>query len=177
MEKELEIEICNDILSFGIEPTQRILHLGCGDKQTNFLDTMQHIHPGFFYLGVDVDVDVINRMEEKYSDIPIYSFNNTTIQNFLDFTMHNREGSLEFEHTLITGIFDKPTYKEKQYIFISTVVRKCLLFSNSIIFTVDDYNYRDYNYNVLYVINGLISSFNNVQMKKKLNKYIFCVTH
>ena len=177
MENKLDFELCKDILSFGIKPTERILHLGCGDKQTNFLHNIQNINPAIFYLGVDVDIDVINRMKESYKDFPIYSFDDSTIQNFLDFTMSRYEYSLEFEHTIITGIFDKPTYKEKQYIFISTVIRKCLLFSNSIIFTLDEYNYRDYNYNVLYVLNGLISSFNNVQMKKKFNKYIFCVTH
>lgn len=177
MENGLDFELCRDILSFGIRPTERVLHLGCGDKQTNLLDNLQTLNPALFYLGIDIDFDVIDKLKEKYSDIPTYSFDNTTIQNFLDFTMHGREGNLEFEHTIITGIFDKPVYKEKQYIFISMVVKRCLQFCNQVIFTVDDYNYRDYNYSVLYVINNLISSFDNVKMIKKFNKYIFCITH
>jgi hypothetical protein len=177
MENRLDFELCKDIVSFGIRPTERVLHLGCGDKQTNFLDNLQILNPAVFYLGIDIDFDVIENMRKKYSEFPTYSFDNTTIQNFLDFTMHGREDIPEFENTVITGIFDKPLYKEKQYIFISMVVKRCLQFSNQVIFTVDDYNYRDYNYSVLYVINNLISSFDNVKMIKKLNKYIFCITY
>jgi hypothetical protein len=173
---ETDLNLCKDIISFGIRPTERVLHFGCGDKQTNFLKNIQGIMSGIFYLGVDVDIDLIDEMTELYKEFPIYAFNNTTLQNFLDYDIENHNNPY-FENILITGIFDKPTYKEKQYIFISTVVKKCLLFSDKVIFTVDDYNYRDYNYSVLYVINNLISSFDNVQMKKKFNKYIFCVTN
>jgi len=173
---ETELDLSKEILSFGIKPTERVLHFGCGDKQTNFLKNIQHIMPGIFYLGVDVNIDLIDKMNETYKDYPIYAFNNTTLQNFLDYDVENYNNPY-FEHILITGIFDKPTYKEKQYIFISMVLKKCLMIADSVIFTVDDYNYRDYNYSVLYVINNLISSFDNVQMKKKFNKYIFCVTN
>jgi hypothetical protein len=174
---ETDLDLCKDILAFGIKPTERLLHFGCGDKQTNFLNNVIKLNPQIFYLGVDVNIDTIDSLNEKYKDNPEYAFQHDTMQNFLDYTMFGREGSLEFENILISGIFDKPAYKEKQHIFISTVVKRCLQFTNSVIFTVDDYNYREYNYTVLYVINNLISSFNNIQMKKKFNKYIFCVTN
>lgn len=177
MENEIKMKRFRDILSFGIKPKQRILHLGCGDKETNFIENMHNINPNIFYLGVDVDIDIIEGMKQKYADIPTYSFENITLQDFLDYTMYGLEGSLQFEHTIITGIFDKPVYKENQHIFISTVVQRCLQFSDSIIFTIDENNYRDYNYSVLYVINNLISTFDNVQMKKKSNQYIFCITY
>ena len=58
MENKLDFELCKDILSFGIKPTERILHLGCGDKQTNFLHNIQNINPAIVYVGVDVDMYV-----------------------------------------------------------------------------------------------------------------------
>lgn len=175
MENRLDIELCKDIFSFGIKPTERVLHLGCGDKQTNLLDNIQTINPAIFYLGVDIDPNVIENFKEKYKDFPTYAFENTTIQNFLDFNMRGREGNLEFDNTVITGIFDKPIYKEQQHIFISTVVRHCLQYCNSVIFTINENNFKDYNYSILYVINNLISSFDNFEIKKKKNQYIFCV--
>lgn len=177
MENNLDFEICNDIFSFGIKPTERVLHLGCGDKQTNLLDNIQKINPAIFYLGVDIDPNVIEKMSEKYKDNPTYAFENTTIQNFLDFNMHGMEGSLEFDHTIITGIFDKPVYKENHHIFISTVVKHCLKYCNSILFTINQNNFKSYSYSVLYVINNLISTFDNIQMKKKSNQYIFCINY
>ena len=70
MENGLDFELCRDILSFGIRPTERVLHLGCGDKQTNLLDNLQTLNPALFYLGIDIDFDVIDKLKEKYSDIP-----------------------------------------------------------------------------------------------------------
>ena len=46
-------EMCKDILSFGIESKEKILHLGCGDKQTNLLFNMdkdQLIHRYNIYI-------------------------------------------------------------------------------------------------------------------------------
>lgn len=175
MGNELEIEICNDMLSFGIKSNDKILHLGCGDKQTNLLFNMDKLLSDFYYLGVDADIDVIDSMEDTFKHHQNYSFTNITIQNFLDYIMskHNEE---VFDNTIITGIFDKPIYKEKQFIFISMVARKCLSFSKKVIFSLNGDNYNDYTYNILYVLNNLISSFDSVQMKKKNNNYIFCIT-
>lgn len=173
---ENQIEICKDILSFGIKPTERIIHFGCGDEQTNLLDNMQTLMPNIFYLGVDVNEKIITKYTEKYKHIPYYAFKNNNMQSFIDDMIDNYGNQLQFETTIITGIFDKPLYKEKQYIFISTTIDNCLSFSNSVIFTIDENYYRQYNYNILYVVNNLISTFTNVEMKKKQNKYIFYVT-
>jgi hypothetical protein len=171
-----DIDLFNDILSFGVKTKERVLHFGCGDKQINFIDNIHKKDLSIYYLGIDADIDLIDNFEKKYSNEKNYVFENTTIQNFLDYNMSNYDGNFGFENIVITGIFDKPMYKEKQYIFISTVVKRCSLFSNKIIFTVDSGNYKNYEYNILYSINNLITSFENIEMKKRLNKYIFCVT-
>ena len=176
MENKLEIEMCKDILSFGIESKEKILHLGCGDKQTNLLFNMDKLINDFYYLGVDVDIDVIDSLEQSFKNNENYTFTNITVQNFLDYIMSKHQ-EIVFSNTIITGIFDKPTYKEKQFIFISMVVKKCLLFSNKVIFSINGNNYNDYTYNILYVLNNLISTFDKVQMIKKSNLYIFCITN
>jgi hypothetical protein len=170
-----DLELTNYILSFGIKPTERIIHFGCGDKQTNFLSNLQTIIPNIFYLGIDANEELIEDFREKYQDKPYYAFRDVSMQEFIDNVMYNYGDETQFETSIITGIFDKPLYKEKQYIFISTIIDKCLLFSNNVIFTIDEDNYKQYNYNVLYVINNLISTFVNVEIKKRFNKYIFYV--
>lgn len=174
---ENTINLFDEILNIGFNNTDRILHLGCGDQEINFLDNISKIKKEIYYLGVDADIDKIDEFYEKYSSVPHYNFENSTLQDFLDYTMFHQYGIQTFDKTIITGIFDKPTYKEKQYIFISTVIRRCLSFSKKVIFTMDENNYEDYKYSILYAINDLISSNEKVDIKKKFNKYIFCITN
>ena len=73
--------------------------------------------------------------------------------------------------------FLKINTKEKQFVFISMIIERCLSFSNKVIVIINDENYYNYNYNILYVINNLLSSFNSVNFKKlDKNNYVFCVT-
>ena len=170
------INLSDEILSMGFNTEDRVLHFGVCDNNLNFIETVEQNNIGLYYLGIDVK-DEIYDLSEKYKDIPPYAFRKTSMQDFIDDVMFKYEGNNTFETTIITGVFDKPIYKEKQFIFISTIIERCLKFSNKVIFIINDKDYYNYNYNILYVINNLLSSFNGVIIKKlDRNNYIFCVT-
>jgi len=157
----------------GLKRGDRIIHFGACDNGLNILPALEKNNKSdIFYLGIDPS-EKIKNLEETYTDRETYAFKNTSMQEFLDDTYHI------FEYTLITGIFDKPIYEEKQYIFISTVIQKCFEFAYNIIFTIDVEKYRkDYNFSILYVINNLINEYDLVNIKKvSSTKYIFSITH
>jgi len=163
--------IVDEILNIGYNTGDKILHFGACDKNQNFLENIVKNNMKIFYLGIDISDDIVD-LVEKYQEYPTYAFQKTTMQDFIDDKYH------AFHYCLITGIFDKPTYEDKQYIFISTVVHKCLEFSKNVIFTMDAEKYsKNYNFSILYVINNLINSYSKVTIKKIDNsKYIFCIT-
>lgn len=170
------INLAEEILLMGFNTEDRVLHFGVCDNNLNFIETAEKNNIGLYYLGIDVKNDV-DELSEKYKDIPPYAFRKISMQKFIDDVMIKYEGNIEFETTIITGVFDKPIYKEKQFIFISTIIERCLRFSNKVIFIINDKDYYNYNYNILYVINNLLSSFNGVNFKKlDKNNYVFCVT-
>lgn len=164
-------DIPNEILKTNYKPGIKILHFGACDKTQNFLEEVEKNKMQIFYLGVDISDDIVD-LVEKYVEYPTYAFQKKTMQDFIDNEYH------AFDYCLITGIFDKPKYEDKQYIFISTVIHKCLEFSTNVIFTMDSEKYKkEYNFSILYVINNLINSYSKVSVKKiDDSKYIFCIT-
>ena len=170
------INLSEEILSMGFNTEDRVLHFGVCDNDLNFIETVEQHNIGLYYLGIDVK-DEIYDLSEKYKDVPPYAFRKISMQEFMDDVMFKYEGNTAFETTIITGVFDKPIHKEKQFVFISMIIERCLSFSNKVIVIINDENYYNYNYNILYVINNLLSSFNSVNFKKlDKNNYVFCVT-
>ena len=170
------IHLSEEILSMGFNTEDRVLHFGVCDNDLNFIETVEQNNIGLYYLGIDVK-DEIYDLSEKYKDVPPYAFRKTSMQDFIDDVMFKYEGNNTFETTIITGVFDKPTYKEKQFIFISTIIERCLKFSIKVIFIINNIDYVKYNYSILYVINNFLSNYDNVNIKKlDKNNYVFCVT-
>jgi len=163
--------LIKELKSFGLQNDDRIIHFGSCDNELNLLEKLNSTSD-VFYLGIDPS-DKIDEYIEKYSEYDKYAFQKRTMQDFIDNEYH------VFEYALITGIFDKPIYEEKQYIFISTVIEKCFQFAYKTIFTMDVEKYRkDYNFSILYVINNIINSYDIVNIRKVSNtKYIFSITH
>lgn len=164
-------DLVNEIKLLGFNQGDRFLHFGSCDNGLNFLEQIKNNNMGIFYLGVDPS-DKISEYVEKYSEEPTFAFQKRSMQEFIDNEFH------KFEFTLITGIFDKPIFEEKQYIFISTILNECYKFSDKIIFTIDVEKYKkDYNFSILYVINNLINTYDKVNIKKiSGTKYIISIT-
>lgn len=170
------INLAEEILLMDFNTEDRVLHFGVCDNNLNFIETAEQKNIGLYYLGIDVKDNVLE-LSEKYKDTPPYAFRKISMQEFIDEELDEYSGNLLFETTLITGIFDKPIYKEKQYIFISMMIERCLRFSKKVIFIINNIDYVKYNYSILYVINNFLSNYDNVNIKKlDKNNYVFCVT-
>jgi hypothetical protein len=172
-----DINLGLEILSFGISRGNRILHVGACDTGLNLIDEMHNLDLETFYLGIDVK-DQIQELQEEYKDIPTYAFKQKSIQDFIDEEMSQSNTANVFDYTILTGVFNKPVYGEQHYLFISTIIDRCMKFSDKVIFTLDESNFGNFSYSILYVINNTLSAYNSVIIKKlKKNNYIFCITH
>lgn len=174
---DVEVDLSNEIIEFGITEHDRLLHIGCCDKQINLIDKLEKIGIETFYLGVDVKDEIIE-LKSKYENTPNYNFIKKPVQDFIDEELSEYTSGDIFEYTILTGLFDKPIYGEKHYLFISTLIERCMFFSDKVIFSINSDNYSKHSYSIIYVMNILMSAYNHVTIKKiKKNNYIFCITH
>ena len=174
---DTEVDLPSEIVKFGISQHDRILHIGCCDVGTDLIAKLEKLKIDSFYLGVDVKEE-INNLKLKYKDIPNYTFVQQPIQDFIEEQLSEYTNGDIFECTVLTGLFDKPTYEERHYQFISTLIERCMLFSDKVIFSINTDSYSKHSYSIIYVMNILMNTHNHVTIKKiKKNNYIFCITH
>lgn len=173
---DVKLDIPLEVLMFGVTPGDKILHVGACDSDVNLIEGFEERNVDVFYLGVDVKEE-IKELGEKYKDVDHYSFIQQPIQQLIDDELAEQYGATIFNYTILTGLFNKPIYEDRHYLFISTLVDRCLKFSQKVIFTLDAKEYNKFNYSVLYVINNIINTYNLATIKKlKKNNYIFCIT-
>lgn len=172
-----KIDIPSEILMLGVMTGDKILHVGVCDNGLNLIETFQNNEIDLFYLGVDVKEE-IKELGEKYKNVDHYSFIQQSVQELIDEELEENYGAMVFNYTILTGIFNKPIYEDKHYLFISTLIDRCMAFSERVVFTLDSSKYNEYNYSVLYVMNNLLNMYDSVTIKKlSKNNYIFCITH
>lgn len=172
-----KIDVSEEVLNLGVTLGDKILHVGACDSNVNLIEGFEKKGVHVFYLGVDVKEE-IKELGEKYKDIDHYSFIQQPIQELIDEELADQYGAKVFNYTILTGIFNKPIYEDRHYLFISTLIDRCMKFSETVIFTLDTTRYNEYNYSVLYVINNILNMYDSVIVKKiKKNNYIFCITH
>jgi hypothetical protein len=173
---DIELDIPLEVLMLGVTPGDKILHVGACDSDVNLIEGFEKRNVDVFYLGVDVKEE-IKELGEKYKEVDHYSFIQQPIQQLIDDELADQYGATIFNYTIMTGVFNKPIYEDRHYLFISTLVDRCLKFSKNVIFTLDTKEYNKFNYSVLYVINNIINTYNLAIVKKlKKNNYIFCIT-
>lgn len=166
-----------EILRFGITSGDKILHVGACENGLNLIQEFEKFGIDMFYLGIDVK-DEIKELGEAYKDVDHYSFIQQPIQQFIDDELSDQYDAKVFSYTIITGIFNKPIYEDRHYLFISTLVDRCMKFSDRVIFTLDTSKYNQYNYSVLYIINNILNMYDSAMVKKlRKDSYIFCITH
>ena len=98
---------------------------------------------------------------------------NQPMQEYID----DIEGE-RYTWTIITGVFDKPIYSERQYQFIDTVIRSCMEFSDNVIFTISQQATPVYKYSIVYLFQHFNQMYDKLTVKKvEDGKYIFCINN
>jgi len=166
-------DLSREIIYCGIGNHESVLHIGACDKGLHFIKVLDEFGLDIQYTAVDVDDDVntlfsdYEPMERTHQWISVQE----SMQEFID----NNEGE-RYEWTLLTGIFDKPKYSERQYQFIDTVVRECFRFSDNVVFTINEQATAQFKYSIIYLFQHFNGQYNKVTIKKiEEGKYIFCL--
>lgn len=173
--------LAREILGCGIGKTDRIVHFGSGFYDSlmfSYLSDLksQNLIPGLEieYTAVDIEDEKISKVKEINSnlDSPInVHLYNTTIQSFLD------SNQSEFEWSIITGIFDKRLYGEKQFEFLDKILGETLKISTEgIIFTFDTQKENDDNYSIQHILSYIDSVYSRYKVSR-INEfnYVICV--
>lgn len=168
---ENDRNFAREIIYCGIGQYESVLHFGACDTDLNFIKNLDE-------LGLDIQytaVDVKDEVKTLFTDFEPMERTNTWIstqesmQEFID----NIEDQ-KYNWTIITGVFDKPLYSERQYQFIDTTIKSCLEFSDNVILTIDENTTSDFKYSMIYLFSHFTNGYNAVTVKKiDAGKYIF----
>jgi len=182
------------ILDLGkVNTTDTVLHFGAGfDVDSNmeiqqhetYVPTLTELLIEWFtwseqnespcYTGVDTNPEKIETLSNKFIN---QEFAISSMQEFLD-NLNDLEFDVKsYEWTLITGIFDKPIYGDKQYEFIQTTIETCQKFtSKGLLFTIEEKPIEDFTYSIIYLYTLLITLYDKVLIQKTSNnQYIFFI--
>jgi hypothetical protein len=171
---EEDKNFAKDIIYCGIGQYESVLHFGACDNGLNFIKNLDE-------LGLDIQytaVDVKDEIQTIFSDFEPLERTHTWIstqesmQEFID-----NIDDQKYNWTIITGVFDKPLYSERQYQFIDTTIKSCLEFSDNVILTIDENSSADFKYSMIYLFSHFTNAYDIVTVKKiDAGKYIFHIT-
>lgn len=170
-EYQLKNDVAKEIIYCGIGQYESVLHFGACEKDLFLLETLDEHELDIQYTAVDVKEEVqtlFSDFEPLQRTLPWITVNEP-MQEFID--------NMEIERytwTLITGLFDKPVYSERQYQFIDTVIASCMHFSDNVIFTISEQPTPIYKYSIVYLFQHFNQLYQRVTVKKvEDGKYIF----
>ena len=176
-------EKAREIIYCGIGNHESVLHFGACDKDLHFIKTLDQLQLDIEYTAVDSNED-INDLLKDYEPLERthpWFIVNESMQEFIDNITEER-----YNWTVITGVFDKPLYSERQYQFIDTVIRTCLQFSDGVIFTINENPvYLEngnptepyFQYSILYLFSQIVGIYpKSITKKIGEGQYIFCIT-
>ncbi len=165
--------LAKEIIYCGIGNNESVLHFGACDNDLYFLETLDQYELDIQYTAIDTKEEIetlFTRFEPIARTLPWITVNET-MQEYID----NIDGE-RYNWTLITGVFDKPIYSERQYQFIDTVIRSCLEFSDNVVFTLNQQATPVYKYSMVYLFQHFNQIKNRITIKKiEDGKYIFCI--
>jgi hypothetical protein len=165
--------LAKEILYCGIGNYESVLHFGACDTDLYFLETLDEHELDIQYTAVDVKEEIetlLSRFEPIARTQPWITVQQS-MQEFIDDVEDER-----YTWTILTGVFDKPLYSERQYQFIDTVVRSCFNFSDNVIFTITQQATPVYKYSIVYLFQHFNQEYDKVNVKKvEDGKYIFCI--
>lgn len=174
------------ILNLGkVNTTDTVLHFGAVFDVDSNIEIQQHetyvptltellIDTFPLYTGVDINPEKIETLSNKFIN---QEFAISSMQEFLDNLNDLGFEVKPYEWTIITGIFDKPIYGDKQYEFIQTTIETCQKFtSKGILFTIEETPTEEFTYSIVYLYTVLSVLYNRVLLSKvSNNQYIFSI--
>jgi hypothetical protein len=167
-------QLAREIIFCGIGPYESVLHFGACDNELNFIKQLDELQLDIQYTAVDSKDEVktfFTDFEPMERTMPWISVQES-MQEHIDNIDDER-----YNWTLITGVFDKPIYSERQYQYIDTVIKECFNFSDNVLFTLKETFSETFQYSMLYLFSHLVAEYETVTAKKlKDDQYIFHVT-
>jgi hypothetical protein len=167
-------QLAREIIFCGIGPYESVLHFGACDNELNFIKQLDELQLDVQYTAVDSKDEVktfFTDFEPMERTMPWIS-----VQESMQEHIDNIEDE-RYNWTIITGVFDKPIYSERQYQYIDTVIKECFNFSDNVIFTLKETFSETFQYSMLYLFSHLVAEYETVTAKKlKDDQFIFHVT-
>lgn len=167
-------KLAREIIYLGIGPYESVLHFGACDNDLNFIKQLDELGLDIQYTAVDTKDEIktlftdFEPMEKTHHWFSLQESMQEHIDNITD---------ERYDWTLITGVFDKPIYSERQYQYIDTVIKSCQEFSDNIIFSIKETTSETFQYSMLYLFSHLCSEYTIVTVKKiSDNQFIFHVS-
>jgi hypothetical protein len=171
---EEDKNFAKDIIYCGIGQYESVLHFGACDNGLNFIKNLDELGLDIQYTAVDVKDEIqtifsdFEPMERTLSWISV----NESMQEHIDNITDEK-----YNWTILTGVFDKPIYSERQYQFIDTTIRSCMDFSDNVAFTISEQPTPVYKYSMVYLFQHFTQLYNTVTIKKIYEgRYIFSIT-
>jgi hypothetical protein len=167
-------QLAREIIFCGIGPYESVLHFGACDNELNFIKQLDELQLDIQYTAVDSKDEVktfFTDFEPMERTMPWIS-----VQESMQEHIDNIEDE-RYNWTIITGVFDKPIYSERQYQYIDTVIKECFNFSDNVLFTLKETFSETFQYSMLYLFSHLVAEYETVTAKKlKDDQFIFHVT-
>ncbi len=174
--------MAREIIYCGIGMDESVLHFGACDNDLNFIETVDQLDLDIQYTAVDVKESVQTLFTDYQPSQKTYPWItvNVPMQEFIDDI-----GDQRYNWTILTGVFDKPLYSERQYQFLDTVISSCFDFSDNVLFTIKEepiFNNENsmepyFQSSVLYLFSQIIGVYPKATIKKvEEGRYIFCIS-
>lgn len=168
-----EITIFDEIVNCGIMEEDSVVNFGAGCGGGKFLDTLMEYNGSFgenLITAVDPDSKKIKILSKKFKGQNL-SIEENSIQSFIEDT------EIEYDWSVITGVFDNHIYGENQYDFVSmtvnTAYQKC---KKGIVFTIKEILSEEFRYSMIYFFTEFSNSYQRFTVKKfNDGNYIFCI--
>lgn len=174
-EYQFKNRLAKEIIYAGIGQYESVIHFGACDKDLFLLETLDEHGLDIQYTAVDTkeEIETLLSNFEPIERTQPWITVNESMQEHIDSIDNER-----YNWTVITGVFDKPVYSERQYQFIDTVIQSCMQFSDNVLFTISEKPTPIYKYSIVYLFQHFNQLYNTVMVKKvEEGKYIFCLTN
>lgn len=173
--------LAREILTCGINTSDSVVHFGSGYKELMLYNYLLHLNSqnligdiSLQYTSVDpeesVNQSIIDLGDTKSFGVKIETHTQST-QEFLD------ENGNTYDWSVITGLFDKNLYGDKQFQFLDRIIDSCFNISNQgVVFTFDVSKENDDTYTVRHIISYIESKFKRYRINKINEKfYVMCI--
>lgn len=171
--------LIDEILRFGIQKNESIVHFGAGHKSGYFLsdfyqNTFLNKNLDLKYDGIEADESRLNATKEIMKTLEggeTISLVQTSMQDFIV------DNTNQYDWALITGIFDKNIYGDDQFNFIHSVINEMFNFvEGGVIFTYNSLDNQEENYNIYYMNAYIQNNYNRYSIVKiNEHEYVYCI--